>query len=238
MPCDATRLSLVFSSPAEIVECSRGAPLTRAILPVIRARTPAGMANPGLAPRIQMCGLASCASAPKTVLRQPTSAMTGCARPLTSRSGNSMLFAGAAAVFVGGAGREEAAEDAVLGVEDRQMLVGDHFDARRRRRSRARSAICAAFRSCVGVSALQAQGRGNSRGSERVGGIQAEVADQRFRLRVRGASSRPAERTRMRTIQLKQEVDDPLFARLENARAGDAHGDSGGFTRSTEGRRP
>jgi len=32
------------------------------------------------------CALASCASAPKTVLRQPTSAITGCARPLESFS--------------------------------------------------------------------------------------------------------------------------------------------------------
>ena len=38
-----------------------------------------------------------------------------------------MFFAGAAAVAVAGAGREEAAEDTVLGVEDGEVLIGDGF---------------------------------------------------------------------------------------------------------------
>jgi hypothetical protein len=37
-------------------------------------------------------------------------------------------FAGAAAVLEGGAGGEEAAEDAVFGVEDGEVLVGDGFE--------------------------------------------------------------------------------------------------------------
>ena len=42
---------------------------------------------------------------------------------------DAVLFAGTAAIAIAGAGGEEAAEDAVLGVEDRQVLVGDGLDA-------------------------------------------------------------------------------------------------------------
>ena len=42
--------------------------------------------------------------------------------------GDAVFFAGAAAIAIAGAVREEAAEDAVLGVEHGQMLVGDGFD--------------------------------------------------------------------------------------------------------------
>jgi hypothetical protein len=42
--------------------------------------------------------------------------------------GDAVLFAGAAAVFVAGSGGEEAAEDAVFGVEDGEVVVGDGFD--------------------------------------------------------------------------------------------------------------
>ena len=40
---------------------------------------------------------------------------------------DAVFFAGAAAVAVAGALREEAAEDAVFGVEHGQVLVGDGF---------------------------------------------------------------------------------------------------------------
>ena len=63
---------------------------------------------------------------------------------------HAMLFARAAAIAIAGAGRKEAAEDAVLGVEHRQVLIGDGFDAVRRRHGAASSATCAAFKSCVG----------------------------------------------------------------------------------------
>ena len=42
---------------------------------------------------------------------------------------HAVLFAGAAAIAIAGAGGEEAAEDAMLGVEDGQVLVGDGLDA-------------------------------------------------------------------------------------------------------------
>jgi hypothetical protein len=42
--------------------------------------------------------------------------------------GDTVLFAGAAAVFIACAGREETAEDAVLSVEDREVLPCDRFD--------------------------------------------------------------------------------------------------------------
>src|SRR5258706_13335498 len=41
---------------------------------------------------------------------------------------DAMLFAGPAAIAIAGALRQEAAEDAVLGVKHRQMLVGDGLD--------------------------------------------------------------------------------------------------------------
>src|SRR5579863_7084851 len=41
---------------------------------------------------------------------------------------DAMLFAGASAIAITGAGGEEAAEDAVLGMEDGEVLVGDRLD--------------------------------------------------------------------------------------------------------------
>ena len=49
---------------------------------------------------------------------------------------DAVLFAGAAAILVAGAVGEEAAEDAVLGVEDGQVLAGDGFDMLRARVAR------------------------------------------------------------------------------------------------------
>ena len=48
--------------------------------------------------------------------------------PTDITNGDAMLFAGTAAILVARAGGEEAAEDAVLGVEDGQVLVSDGFD--------------------------------------------------------------------------------------------------------------
>ena len=43
----------------------------------------------------------------------------------------------------------------------------------------------------------------------------------------RSAATQAGGTYQKRAIETKQEVHDPLFARLENARAGDAHGDPG-----------
>ena len=91
------------------------------------------MADAGGPPIIQVGGWPACASAPKTVLRQPTSAITGCARPARIAQRHRVLFARAAAIAIAGAGGKEAAEDAVLGVEHRQVLIHHGFDASARR---------------------------------------------------------------------------------------------------------
>ena len=101
---------------------------------------------------------------------------TGCARPASSRSATRVGFAGAAAIAVAGAGGEEAGEDAVLGVEDGQVLIGDGFDA-----------IGAGFAGQFGdLGAVEVVGRSEEREAEieefargeGVGGVEAEVADQ------------------------------------------------------------
>ena len=42
--------------------------------------------------------------------------------------GDDVVLARASAIAVAGTGREEAAEDTMLGVEDRQVMIGDRFD--------------------------------------------------------------------------------------------------------------
>ena len=42
--------------------------------------------------------------------------------------GDDVLLARASTIAIAGSGREEAAEDAMLGVEDRQVMIGDRFD--------------------------------------------------------------------------------------------------------------
>ena len=66
-------------------------------------------------------------------------------------SGRLVLLARTAAIAIAGSGGEKAAEHAVLGMKDRQVLVGDRLDSRAAAVARARSATCAAFRSWVGV---------------------------------------------------------------------------------------
>ena len=64
-----------------------------------------------------------------------------------SRSATRVLFARTAAIAIAGSGREEAAEDAVLGVEDGQVLVGDDLNACRRR-------VAGEFRNLSGVQVV------------------------------------------------------------------------------------
>ena len=70
--------------------------------------------------------------------------------------------------------------------------------------ARARSATCAAFRSCVGVSDASPKVE-ELRGGDGVGGVQAEIADQRGDARARAArATDPADRTRMGQSQLSR----------------------------------
>ncbi len=92
--------------------------------------------------------------------------------------GNAMLLAGTPAIAVSSARGKKPAEDAMLGVEDREMLIGDGFQS-----SRANG--CGERRDLCGIQIVrrrkliesQCQIRFRSQG---VGGIQAEIADQRL----------------------------------------------------------
>ena len=85
---------------------------------------------------------------------------------------------------------------------------------------RASAAICAAFRSCVGAT----------RPRPIASSMSAEIALAAFRLKspssrtpaARSVSRSPAERTRIGRFAAQQEIGDSLFARFQNARAGDA----------------
>jgi hypothetical protein len=106
----------------------------------------------------------------------------------------------------------------VLGVKDGQVLVGDGLE-RSPPMARARSATCAALRSCVGVMR-------SSPSARKVSAVSTLAA---FRLKspMSAASLRPLQRLQQpagahqdRAVQPQQEVDDALLVGLEHARAG------------------
>ena len=81
-------------------------------------------------PRLSSCGTASaalCGTALNSVLRQPTSAVSGCSMPMRSRSSHLVHVAGPAAVVLVRARREHRAEHAVLHVKHRHVLMNDDF---------------------------------------------------------------------------------------------------------------
>ena len=47
--------------------------------------------------------------------------------PIYIAQGHTVFFAGMATIFVASSIGQKATEDAMFGVENRQMLVGDHF---------------------------------------------------------------------------------------------------------------
>lgn len=136
-----------------------------------------------------------------------------------------MLFAGAAAIKIAGACGEEAAEDAMLGVEDGQVLVGDELDA---------SGIGGAgdlddlFRVAIvsGRETLEAHVEQEARG-DGVGGVEAEIAGEMgMALEAIEEASSADEKA---GVDADEEVGDLVFAGLQDAGAGDARGDAGGF---------
>jgi hypothetical protein len=123
-----------------------------------------------------------------------------------------MLVAGAAAIEIAGAVREEATEDAVLGVEDGQVLIGDHFEFYGAGARRARSATCAAFKSCQGVM--------RSRPIARKAAVVTELAALRLKAPMRGgcrcavrACSMPGGSQKDGAVETEQELDDALLDR-------------------------
>ena len=89
-----------------------------------------------------------------------------------------MLFAWPPAIAVSSAGGKESAEDAMLGVEDRQMLIGDGLHPLRANGSGQRGDL-------RGVEIVRGREPRQTQfkirfGSQSVGGIEAEIADQRL----------------------------------------------------------
>src|ERR1051326_8742197 len=87
-----------------------------------------------------------------------------------------MGFAGASAIHVALAGRKEAREDAVLGVKNRQMLIGDGLDTVGAHLARKGSDL-------IGIQIVSGRQHLDSEreeflGGAGVGGIQAEIADE------------------------------------------------------------
>ena len=91
-----------------------------------------------------------------------------------------MLLAWPAAIAVAGTARKKPAEHAMLGVEHRQMMVGDYLDPLRTRSSRQ-------VRHLRGVQIVGRRDTGQAHakkqvGRHRTGDVQAEIADQRRML--------------------------------------------------------
>ena len=129
-------------------------------------------------------------------------------------------FAGSAAILVRGAGGEEAAEEAVLGVEDGEVLVGDDLDAGSAQ-GVGKSRDLGGVEVVGGGDALEAEIE-ESAGAEEVGGVEAEVAGEGLG----GAGTNGVEEAggadEDGAIEAKEEVGDLLLAGLEDAGAGDA----------------
>src|ERR1039458_6646998 len=91
-----------------------------------------------------------------------------------------MLFAGPAAIAIRSAGGKEPAEDAVLSVEDRQMLIGDGFHT-------LRANSCGQSRDLRGVEIVRRCESLETQlqicfGSQRVGGVEARSEEHTSEL--------------------------------------------------------
>lgn len=146
----------------------------------------------------------------------------GMAAALLVFEGDLVLFAGAATIEVAGALGEEAAEDAVFGVEDREVLVGDDFDAGGVGLSGQRFDLLR-VEVVGGGEAVEAHVEQHLRG-DGVGGVEAEVA------REIGAAFQLVEQAggtdQQATVEACEEVGNLVLTRLEDAGAGDAGGDA------------
>ncbi len=102
--------------------------------------------------------------------------------------------------------------------------------------ARASSAICAAFRSCVGVEAGEAEIE-QLRGGDGIGGVQAEIADEFGMSATAQCVQQAGGPDQDRAIAAQQEIGDALFAGLEYAGLAMRAARSGGadaFERGTE----
>ena len=114
----------------------------------------------------------------------------------------------------------------MLGVEHGQVLVGDGLEARRIDAARQRGHLRGV--QIVRGSERLRPSREQQVRRDRVGRVQAEIADQPHACRAQCLQqARGAHQDR--AIAAQQEIDDALLARLQDARAGDARLDAGGF---------
>src|SRR4051812_2811005 len=87
-----------------------------------------------------------------------------------------VLLAGAPAVAIAGAGGKEPAEDAMLRMENRQVLVGDSLDP-------VAPNLASQLADLSGIQVVGGSKRRESQGKEfgsrdRICGVEAEIADQ------------------------------------------------------------
>ena len=151
--------------------------------------------------------------------------------------GHAVVLARAAAIAIACAGRKEAAEDAVLGVEYGEVLIGDGLDVRG-------AGLAREFGHLRGVEIVRGSDPVEPEaeqfgGGDGVGGVQAEVAGQRARAAVRGArpggpASAPESRNRSRSRKSTMRSSPGLSTRGLATRASMP----AARTRSSEGRKP
>lgn len=132
--------------------------------------------------------------------------------PLDIAQCHAMFLTRVATVLVAGALRQKAAEDAMFGVEDGEMLVGHDLDPVRAD-VRGQRGHLRGVQVVGGRQARQAQPQETCR-RQHIRRVQAEIADQR---RMRFVLERVEQATRPhndRAVQLEQEAYDPLLVRL------------------------
>ena len=140
---------------------------------------------------------------------------------------DAVLFTGTAAIAIAGSLRQEAAEDAVLGMKHRQMLIGDGLDSIR----------TDAQRECRDLRGVQIVGRSQTLqaeiqeqfGADRVGYVETKVADQ-WRVIAPAKCVQQARRADQDgAVQADQKIENPRLARLEHARTGDSRRNATGL---------
>lgn len=141
--------------------------------------------------------------------------------------GHFVFFAGAAAIEIGSSRGEEAAEDAMLGVEDGEVLVGDGFEAGGAGLA-GEGGDLGGVEVVGGSEAIEAGVEQEGRGGG-VGGVEAEVAGEVGEAALAEIFEETGGADEEGAVELGEEVGDFIFAGFEDAGAGDAGGDAAGL---------
>jgi hypothetical protein len=135
-----------------------------------------------------------------------------------------MLLARTTAVLERRARRKESAEDTVLGVEDRQVLIRDGLQTCTAHLVSQRGDLV-----CVEVvarcDALQSEVQKRI-GAQRIRNVETEVAGQSGMRSVAERIHQSGRSDQQRAIETQQEVDNSLLTRLEHSRACNSHCDA------------